>query len=166
MAKTLMDKQKIGIEKTLKDVELFALKYPQEIHNILNIIKLSLEIKEEMMIKHLKETGRKKAAPYKKRKRDFLLEVKDRKNRLNDQRSHHINKAIDILTITAEELKDKETFNKKEISNLSKTLREAVGDIFYFIGVAPQAIEECYKMTAKYLKDVSPEERYGYLPML
>lgn len=72
-------------------------------------------------------------------------------SKANDKKSH-IDKAIDTLTIIAEELKDKETLNKKEIRKLSKILQEAVGDIFYFIGVVPQAIEECYKMTAKHLK--------------
>ena len=78
----------------------------------------------------------------------------------NNKKSH-IDKAIDTLTITTEELKDKEILNKKEIRKLSKTLQEAVGDIYYFIGVAPQAIEECYRMTAKYLKDTSSEKRAG-----
>lgn len=161
MTQTSMDKQKIGIEKTLKDVELFALKYPQEIHNVSNAIKLFLETREEVIIKHLKENGIEKAPAYKNEKEV----IEDRKNRLNDRRSH-INKAIDILTITAEELKDKETLNRKEIRKLSKTLREAVEDIYYYIGIAPQAIERCYKETAKYMKDHPSEEKYGYLPML
>jgi len=58
MAKTSIDKQKIGIEKTLKDVELFVLKYPQEKQTISKIIKLCLETREEIIIEQSKETGR------------------------------------------------------------------------------------------------------------
>lgn len=83
----------------------------------------------------------------------------------NLNRRKHINRVIDTLTLISEKLKETETIGNKETQKLSRILSEAVCDIFLYIGVAPEGVKRCFKMTADYLKITPERERVGYLPL-
>jgi proteasome lid subunit RPN8/RPN11 len=96
---------------------------------------------------------------------DYCKKINKKVSKDNLNKRKQINRALNTLTLTSEKLKETETLGKKEIQKLSRILSEAVCNIFLFIGVAPEGVKRCYKMTADYLKITPERERMGYLPL-
>jgi adenine deaminase len=80
------------------------------------------------------------------------------------KRKKHINRAIDTLILTSEDLKKKETLGRKDIKKLSRIMEDAALDIFIFIGVAPENVRSCYKMHIYHIQQTGG--KIGYLPIL